>query len=384
MKHIFIIGSKGIPAKYGGFETFVHKLVEKQCNKDIHYHIACIGENNDEYVFNGASCFKVKLPKIGRAKAILYDLLSLRRCIKYIEKNKFKDSIIYILACRIGPFMFLFKNRFNRNGIKVYVNPDGNEWNRKKWNYCIRKYWKYSERLMVKNSNLLICDSKVIENYIKKEYKVYSPDTVYISYGADIRKPLLEDTDTKLINWYAKNDLKKNEYYLMVGRFVPENNYELIIREYMKTDAKKDLVIITNCEINKYYLKLLKHTEFNRDKRIKFVGTMYDQEVMKKIRENAFGYVHGHEVGGTNPSLLEALSMTILNIVFEVAFNREVCKDSVIYFSKSNNSFSNRIKEVEKLSENQIEYYGEMAKKRIIDSYSWTTIINKYESVFLK
>ncbi|MFR8734674.1 MAG: DUF1972 domain-containing protein, partial [Clostridium perfringens] len=186
MKNIFIIGSKGIPANYGGFETFVDKLTEKRINKSIKYHVSCLADNDKEFEYNGARCFNINIPNIGAAKAVYYDLVALNKCIEYIEKNNIRDSIIYILACRIGPFLWLYKKRIKSLGGTLLVNPDGHEWKRSKWNSVIRYYWKVSEKLMVKYADLLVCDSKNIERYIKEDYKKYKPNTTFIAYGADI------------------------------------------------------------------------------------------------------------------------------------------------------------------------------------------------------
>ncbi|OBR89911.1 MULTISPECIES: beta 1-4 rhamnosyltransferase Cps2T [Clostridium] len=382
MKNIFIIGSKGIPARYGGFETFVDKLTFHKKNIDIKYHIACLAEDEKEFEYNNARCFNVKVKNIGSARAVLYDIKALKMAEKYIKKNNLKDSIIYILACRIGPFLAFYKKKLEKQGIKVYVNPDGHEWKRSKWNKAVKAYWKYSERLMVRHADFLICDSLGIEEYIKENYKEYNPNTTFIAYGADIEKSTLSDDDPKLLNWFYKNSIKSKQYYLIVGRFVPENNYEVMIREIMASKTDKDLVIITNVEKNKFYDELLLKTHFDKDKRIKFVGTVYDQELIKKIRENAYGYIHGHEVGGTNPSLLEALASTQLNLLVDVNFNREVGRDGAIYFKKSRGDLSTLIKKIEKLDINNINKLSENAKNRIINSYSWNKIVNDYEELF--
>jgi rhamnosyltransferase len=383
LRDIFIIGSKGIPAKYGGFETFVEKLTEKKIHSDIRYHVSCLANDEKEFYHNNARCFNVKIPDIGSAKAIVYDLLALRKSINYIEENKLQNSIIYILACRIGPFMWFYKNKIKKLGIKLIVNPDGHEWKRSKWNVLIRRYWKYSERLMVKHSELLICDSIGIENYIKDDYKKYIPETTFIAYGADVKPSILQCDSEKFVDWLTKNKLSKDDYYLIVGRFVPENNYETIIREFMNSASKKDLVLITNVEQNKFYNSLVENTHFDRDKRIKFVGTVYDEELLKKIRENAFAYFHGHEVGGTNPSLLEALASTRVNILLDVVFNREVGKDGALYFSKDKGSLVKTIESAEKLNVVEIDLLGQKAKGRIRNEYSWDLIVDKYEKVFM-
>ena len=383
MKHVFIIGSKGIPAQYGGFETFVEYLTSRRENKDIKYHISCMSDNNKEFTYNEARCFNVKVPEIGSAKAVLYDILSLKECIRYIKKNNIKDCIIYILACRIGPFIAKYKKELSKLGAKLLVNPDGHEWKRSKWSAPIRMYWKISEKYMVKHADLLVCDSKGIEAYIKKDYSNFQPETSFIAYGADVVTSNLTDDDLKLKEWYAKNGLKKDDFYLVVGRFVPENNYEVMIREFIQSKTKKDFVIISNVEENQFYQDLLHKTNFDKDPRVKFVGTVYDQELLKKIRENAFAYFHGHEVGGTNPSLLEALASTKLNILLDVVFNKEVGLNGAIYFSKENGSLSQKIEEVENFSLDYIEELGKNAKRRIINEYSWDKIVKDYETLFL-
>ena len=244
----------------------------------------------------------------------------------------------------------------------------------------IKKYWKLSEKLMVKHSDLLICDSKNIEKYIKDDYKKYSPKTVFIAYGADIENSKLKDDDEKLRQWYQDKEIKPFNYYLVVGRFVPENNYETMITEFMNSNTKKDLVLITNIEKNKFYQDLKEKTHFDGDKRIKFVGTVYDQELLKKIREQAYGYIHGHEVGGTNPSLLEALATTKLNLLLNVGFNKEVGENGAVYWDKNN--LKKKIELVDKLREKEIDILSKNAKQRILDEYSWTNIISKYEILF--
>ncbi|QWU47764.1 beta 1-4 rhamnosyltransferase Cps2T [Bacillus sp. NP247] len=384
MKHVFIIGSKGIPAKYGGFETFVEYLTARKQSEEIQYQVSCLANNNDEFKHNDARCFNVKTPEIGSAKAVAYDILSLKECIRYIKKNNLTNCIVYVLACRIGPFFSFYKTKLEKMGVKVFVNPDGHEWKRSKWSPAIRTYWKISEKLMVKNADLLVCDSKGIESYIKTDYKKFSPKTTFIAYGADVTSSSLKDDDVKLNEWYKKHDINANEYYLVVGRFVPENNYELMVREFMKSDSKKDFVIISNVEQNQFYQDLLATTNFDKDPRVKFVGTVYDQELLKKVRENAFAYFHGHEVGGTNPSLLEALASTKLNMLLDVVFNKEVGENGAVYFSKESGSLANLIHEVERYSQEQINELSSKAKGRIIHEYSWEKIVNDYESLFLK
>lgn len=383
MQHIFIVGAKNCGA-YGGYETFLDKLTEyHQYNKNIKYHIAWKGTESKEFDYHNAHCFQIKVPDIGPAQAIYYDVQALRYCIKYIKNNQIKNPIVYVLACRIGPFAKHFEKAIHKLGGKLYVNPDGHEWMRAKWSAPVRKYWKYSEQMMVRHCDLLVCDSKNIEKYIKESYCKYNPNTTFIAYGAETRKSTLSDNDKTLLDWYSSKNLKPKSYYLVVGRFVPENNYEIMIREFMKNKSERDFALITNVS-EKFLAELKKKTGFDRDKRIKFVGTVYEQELLKKIRENAYGYFHGHEVGGTNPSLLEALGSTDINLLLDVGFNREVAENSALYWTKDSGSLAGLIDKADSMSDSEIAELSQKAKQRINDEYSWQYICNKYEELFLQ
>lgn len=385
MQHVFIVGCKGIPAAYGGFETFVEKLTECQKSTEIKYHVACAVDeipDEPEYEHNGAHCFCIKWKKIGPARAIFYDVDALNWAIDYVKRNHIERPIFYVLACRIGPWAAGFAKRIHTLGGKLYVNPDGHEWMRAKWPLPVRKYWKYSERLMVKSADLLICDSKTIEQYTHDEYEKYTPKTTYIAYGADVTRSKLSDDDPKWLGWLNEHGLRPFGYYLVVGRFVPENNYETMIREFMASNSKRDFALVTGVD-DKFLAKLEKLTHFHSDPRIKFVGTVYDQDLLKKVREQAYGYFHGHEVGGTNPSLLEALASTQLNLLLDVGFNREVAEKAALYWSKEPGNLKSLIEKVDMLSGDESSKFNLASKKEINERFSWGFIVGEYEGIFL-
>ena len=383
IQHIYIIGAKNCGA-YGGYETFLEKLTEyHQENPQLKYHIAWKGTEKKEFYYHNAHCFQINVPDIGHAQAIYYDVAALNFCIKDIKKHKIKTPIVYILACRIGPFAAYYRNKIHKLGGRVYVNPDGHEWQRDKWSPLIRKYWKLSEELMVNHADLLICDSKNIETYVRNTYSKYKPDTTFIAYGADLRLSKLADKDNKIINWYLKNGLEKKSYYLAVGRFVPENSFEIMIREFMASNSKRNFAIITTSN-NKFLAELEDRLHFKKDKRIKFVGTVYDSELLKKIRENAYAYLHGHTVGGTNPSLIEALGSTDLNLLIDVGFNQEVAEDTALYWGSDIDDLRKLIDKVDAMSIEAIHELGKKAKKRVADAYTWEHIGYKYEQLFLE
>lgn len=398
MQDVFIIGSKGL-GNYGGYETFVMKLIDyHSSNQNIRYHIACKANGSgymDEkklpgaktlsphhFKYGNAICYKVPVKEqFKSAQAIFYDIDSLKWAINHIKKYHIEHPIVYVLACRIGPFFGKYVKEIHKLGGKVFVNPDGHEWMRAKWSAPVRKYWKESERLMVKYADLLACDSVNIEKYIQESYAAYHPCTTYIAYGADVKQSTLSDDDEKYVAWMNEHELTPNNYYLIVGRFVPENNFETMIREFMKSHSLRDLAIVTTKNA-KFLHQLDERLHWSSDKRIKFVGTVYDSELLKKIRENAYGYLHGHSVGGTNPSLLEALGSTNLNLLYDVCFNREVGEDAALYWNLDDGNLAALIDKADSLSADEIERYGNAAMKRIADAYSWQFIADEYQKLW--
>ncbi len=389
IQHVYIVGSKGIPANYGGFETFVEKLTAGQENRQIKYHVASRSDNSEQagkqkhFEYNGADIFSIDVPNIGSAQAIVYDYKALKEAIRISKQNQDKHPIFYVLANRIGPFAKHFAKEIHALGGRFYLNPDGHEWARAKWPKPVRKYWKYSEKKMVAAADLIIADNPEIEKYIKKEYSSFHPQTTYIAYGTDVQRSKLTMKDQKVRDWFKQKRITENNYFLVVGRFVPENNYETMIREFMASRTKKNFVLVTNVEKNRFYERLKQGTHFDQDPRIKFVGTVYDQELLKYIRENAFAYFHGHEVGGTNPSLLEALSMTRLNMLIDVPFNRAVAKEGAMYWNKAIGNLTAQINQTETYDKKRIIDYTQAARKRVTDEFTWESIIAKYEELFV-
>lgn len=385
MNNVFIIGCKGIPANYGGFETFTDNLVKRKKNDSIQYYVACMSNDKnkqEEFNYNGSLCKNIFVPNIGPAKAILYDTKSLKWSLDMIDKKGLKHGYVYILGCTIGPLINLFKEKFKNRGFKVLLNPDGHEWKRDKWSYPVKVYLKLSEKSMVKSADITICDSLSIKTYIENDYSKFNPKTTYIAYGSDIVDPKLNSESEKVRKYFESKQMKEGQYYLVVGRFVPENNYETIIRQFMLSNSRHDLVIITNYKGNKFFDKLKKETAFDKDKRIKFVGTVYDAELLKYIRKNAFAYIHGHSVGGTNPSLLEALGLTKLNLLYNVGFNNEVAGDSALYWNKDDTSLSSLINRVDNFDDEKRSEFFDKGKEVVTKRYTWDSIINKYENLF--
>lgn len=317
------------------------------------------------------NCFVIKLPKIGSARVIAYDILAINVALKYCKKEEIKAPVFYILGNTAGGFIGHYANKIHKLGGKLFVNPDGLEWKRTKWAAPIRSYLKFAEKKMVRYADLIISDNAGIKEYLTSEYGQVESEV--IAYGTEKFKSDLTESET-LVKY------KVNDYYLIVGRFVPENNYETLIRAFMKSSTKRDLVIITNHEGNAYFKELREKTQFDKDARIKFVGTVYNQNELRYIREHAFAYLHGHEVGGTNPGLLEALWSTAVNVVLGVNFNRTTAGDSVIYFDKEN--LLTTLSEVENLTPDEGQRLHEKAQAIIEEKYTWEHICAQYEELF--
>lgn len=381
MKDIFIIGSRGLPAQYGGFETFVEKLISYKVSPAIRYHVACLSDEStgNHFDYKGADCFTVNPPKLGPARVIAYDMMAINYSLKLIKKEGIQSPIFYILGNTIGAFIVHFAKKIQSVGGILLVNPDGLEWKRAKWSKPVQSYLKYSEKEMTKYANLIISDNRGIETYIQNTYPWAR--TTFIAYGTDLSKTTLTAEDDPVRDWYQKWQTQEKDYYLILGRFVPENNYETAIREFMKSSTDRDLVIICNHEGNAYFDELRQITGFDKDKRVKFVGTVYDQDLLKYIRNQAFAYIHGHEVGGTNPGLLEALAQTDLNLIYNVDFNHQVAQETALYWNKEGGNLSQLIDSVD--GQVSFEDFGNAAKANMKENYTWEKIVGEYEELFL-
>lgn len=384
MKNIIIIGARGYESNYGGWETFVTNLIQNYKDKKVKFHVPELThdkkKNKKIIEKDNVSCLQVYSPKVGFVTMFIYAIYALKQMKKYIKKQKLENVTLYVLGCRVGPFYPLLIRFLKKQGVKVYLNPDGLEWMRDKWAWWIKECFKISEYCMVKYSDFIVCDSKAIKEYIDNKYKKFHKTSYFIPYGAYLNSKICKTDIVKEL--YKKYQITENNYYLIVGRFVPENNYEVMIREFMSSNTKRDLVIISNVEENKFYKRLKEMTRFDTDKRIKFIGPLYDKDSLLYFRKNAYAYIHGHSAGGTNPSLLESLATTKLNILFHAVYNVEVGMMSSLYFSKQQGDLKKQIEKCEKLDTKMIEKYGNLALDRIKSEYTWKLIVEKYKKIW--
>ena len=379
MKNVFIVGSRGYHYNYGGWETFVTNLVDNYHDDDTHFYISMYTNDNTLTEYKPTKNITVNSIYVGnntKGKMFIYTVRAFKNYIKYIEENKIDNCYMYILGLKLFHYLKVYRKKLKNLNIKLIVNPDGMEWMRSKWSYPIKKFFLLSERLMLNNCDLIICDGLGIKEYIDNKYSKLKDITTYIAYGYN-------EFDFSKVNQdkiLKKYNLTKNDYLLMVGRCVPENNYELIIKDFMNSKINKKLVIISNLSSSEYYQEILAKTNCDKDKRIIFIDGVYDQVELAAIRKNAYLYIHGHSVGGTNPSLIEALSLTDLNILYDVCFNHDIGLNYALYFKEPGSL--TKLLDNQKLLDESIKKLGPKAKKHVKDNFTWEIIVNKYKKIF--
>lgn len=357
---IAVVGSRGIPGNYGGFETFAERLGLGLVEKGHLVNVYCpaASSTTDERDYRGIKRTIVPNIPLKSLDKISGSVLS---CL---HASFSKCDVILFLG--VAPAIFAWIPRLT--GKKLVVNIDGLEWKRRKWGRFGAWYLKFSERLGALFCHEIVADSMVLKEYVKNEYE---KDAVYIAYGAD---PGAAEDDGVL----DKLGLKKNEYFLQVCRLEPENNSDLVIREYGLVDTELPLVIVGDAPYSDSYKNRLKEMA---DKRVMFVGAVYGRDY-DALRSNAFCYIHAHEVGGTNPSLLEALAAGNCVAALDVPYNLEVIDNAGLAFSRESGSLARILRHLLTDPAAMMEL-RQKAVKRIESYYSWGKIINAYEKLFI-
>ena len=378
MKNIFIIGARGYHYNYGGWETFVDNLVDNYNDKTTNFYISqYTNEKIEEYNPKKNVIVKpIYVKSSFSGKMFIYSVKALKYFLKYIEVNKIENAYLYVLGLKLFNYLKIYRKKIKRLGITVIVNPDGLEWMRSKWSYPVKKFFLLSERLMLNNCDIVICDGLGIKKYIDEKYPKMKNITKYIAYGYN--EVNLNKVDENSI--LKKYNLIKDDYLLMVGRCVPENNYELVIKEFMESSIDKKLVIVSNIDGSNYYEELVNRTNALTDERIIFINGIYDKKELSCVRKNAYLYIHGHSVGGTNPSLIEAMSLTDLNVLYDVCFNHDIGLDTCLYFKESGSLV--KLLNDKKLLEIKRKELSKKVKDRVKNNFTWDIIISQYKDIF--
>ena len=397
---MFIVGAKGIGG-YGGYETFVKKLLEyspaPENGPALRYHIACKANgfgaadekdlpgaeriDGETFSYRGALCHKIPVTEVGHAQAILYDYASARFALEYCRQHGITEPVLYILACRLGPVIRGIAREVHALGGRFILNPDGQDWRRAKWSRPVQAYLKYSESRMARCADLVVCDSREIEKTIRASYGLEAARTAYIAYGAESDRSCAPESEEACLSWLRARGLEPDGYYLMVCRFEPENSFDTILSEFRMSGVSRPLVIVTT-ENEAYRRKLDRTLHPWEDGRILLERPVYDEGLVRQLRRHAHGYIHGHQVGGTNPSLLEAMADSPVCLVRDVSFNRETAADTALYWTGERGSLSGLIDRVDDMPREELCRFGEKAAERVRTAYRWPDIAAQYVRLF--
>jgi glycosyltransferase involved in cell wall biosynthesis len=357
-KKIAIIGTAGVPAKYGGFETLAHNLV-KELNHEFEIHVYAskkiYAKGDRPRYWNGARVHYLGLGPNGLS-SIFYDLYSM------IHASFFTNTFI-ILGVSGGLFIPFFKF-FTRK--KIVVNIDGLEWRRDKWSRPIKRFLKWSERVAVKFADADITDNLSIKRYTSKQYRTVSH---LITYGADhVMRPKIKESDIK------EYPFLKRQYAFKVARIEPENNVEMVLRSFSMM-PNEILVFVGNWQASEFGKLMVNRYSLFRN--ILLLDPIYEQQRLDLLRANCKLYVHGHSAGGTNPSLVEAMYLELPIFSFDVSFNRATTHSKAIFFQ---DEFDLK-KKVQ--TSNLIELNKTARDLKLVANkeYTWNKIAARYASI---
>lgn len=353
MKKISIIGTVGVPACYGGFESLVENMLD-YTPEDVEYTVFCTSQKYEKKLetYKGAKLKYLDLNANGK-DSILYDYKSM--------KMSFDADIMLILG--VSGCMFLPYIRWKFKG-KIITNIDGLEWKRDKWNFLAKWLLHYSEKQAVKYSDVVIGDNKGITDYVKK---VYNKDAVLIAYGGDHVSKINDDS------LYEKYPFCKNPYSVTVCRIEPENNIHKILEAFSKV-PEEQLVMVGNWKNGEYGSELKE--QYSKFENIHLLDPIYESHTINWIRSNASIYIHGHSAGGTNPSLVEAMNFGLPILAFDCVYNKATTEDKCLYWKESS--------ELVDLLKDKSEYSKIASNMKEIGAkeYAWKKIAEQYNNLY--
>jgi glycosyltransferase involved in cell wall biosynthesis len=274
-----------------------------------------------------------------------------------------KYDVVYVLGYGASVF-FVIPRLF---GTPVWVNMDGIEWLRSKWGMVAKAYLRVMERIAINFANHIIADAHSIKRYLSARYHRMPPCDV-IAYGAPVHE---EPADPSALQSLG---LDPRSYYLVVCRIEPENHVSEIIDGFLRAGSQRSLIVVGDILANTPYLRSLKTIKSDL---VRFIGAVYDPGLLRALRQYSFAYFHGHSVGGTNPSLLEALGSSNIVIAHDNEFNREVCGDLAVYFASSSD-IPALVRTVESYNDQRRSHIAAQCRNRILSHYSWPKIVDNY------
>jgi hypothetical protein len=360
---IAFLGTKGIPNNYGGFEQFAEYLsvllAAKGHSVTVYNPSFHPFEGNE---FKGVQIKKIYSPErlIGGAANFLYDHL----CLQHALKQDY--DIVYEAGYHSVALSYRMLGIRKLKKPVVITNMDGLEWKRSKWNYGTRQLIRRLEAIAVNESPYLISDNEGIRQYYLEQFKC---DSFFIPYGAD---PVTEFNPDYLVRY----NVKPNKYFMLMARMEPENNIEMILDAYVTSGNRSPFIVIGGYG-NKFGTKMFEKYSSNAY----FVGGVYNKSELDSLRYFSAAYFHGHSVGGTNPSLLEAIACRSFIISHDNAFNRGVLGNEAIYFSNEN-ELVERFRSMEELLKRNGDDFKNKNLEKIASVYNWDHITVRHEELF--
>jgi glycosyltransferase involved in cell wall biosynthesis len=357
VKRVAVIGTVGLPPKYGGFETLAYELVTR-LKERFRFTVYCSSKSYSEKAkeFEGTRTVYIPLRANG-IQSVPYDMAAVVHAL-------FHSDVLLILGVSGGIILPLARALGRK---KIVVNIDGLEWQRAKWSAPARKYLKLSERLAVANADVIIADNAEIQRYVMNEYR---RDSLLIAYGGDHALPQRDIGPHK-----DEFEFLGKKYAFGVCRVEPENNVDCILKAFSGLDGLP-LVMVGNWD-NSAYGKDLR-AKYDRSKDIHLLNAIYDRRKLDVLRSNCYLYVHGHSAGGTNPSLVEAMSLGLPVIAYDAAYNRETTENNALFF-KNSGDLAEILKKVDIADLRQTaKRLSEVAGRR----YRWREVADAYARIF--
>lgn len=362
--NLAIIGSRGYPYVYGGYETFVKELAERLVNYDVDICVYC---QKNLFKERPASINGIKLTYIPSLPQKSLNQL-VHSFLSMFHVTFSNADVVLVVNLAAGPIGWLPK----LTGKKMIINTDGLEWERPKWKGLGAVYFKFGAWCATKFYDSLISDAEAMRQvYLKR----FGSESTVIAYGA----PEYVERSTTLLE---KFDLKSEEYYLIVGRLIPDNNANLLIEEFLNSKSTKKLVIVGDVPYDDHYTKSLK--ALISDKLI-FTGYVKNQDELLSLYQHCFVYLHGHEFGGTNPAMLKAMANKCAILALDTVFNREMLNEGEFgsFFDKNANSLKIKMEEFEtKIS--YIKFLKETVSNGLTNKYKWDNVVEQYLSLIKK
>lgn len=380
MRRLFILGSQGIPARYGGLETFTDQLATRLADRGWPVTVSCelaYGEEPGPREYRGVDLFYVEAPD-----NVFRTPVSDRKALLRAGEEAEPGDVVYLLGYGVGPFAGGPIRALRQHGVEFWTNPDGLEWKRPRWPWLVRRYLRFSEGYLLNRSDRVICDAAAIRDHHATEYGLTEGRTEVIEYGAPLVTQVEdEDLIRRRDEWLARYDLRPGEYFTYVGRFVPDNNLELMVRGMLDARTERRLLVFAaHDEDDPFYRSIRNLIDASDDPdKVVLTGGVYDQELLQALRLGEYGYLHGHEVGGTNPALVEAMGLGSFVLALGTPFNREVLDEAALYFEKDVDSFVETVQRAESLEANQVAELKERARDRVRSHYNWERITDEYE-----